>query len=465
MSFANTDAFAQYTDLEKEPAFDLEALLQDHTARERDSELARSQAAALLPKQKGAKGAKRDQKVKAMAEEEEADGESWDTDDEMMEHKLNVVEKARRQNDDEGSYNGGDVEDIEPRAKSSRSAPSRKRVLEDFVVEEESPEAPQDLSPVKVKRGKAKSKGSTGKATVCVPVPPAAPPAAASRGKKARSPAARVSDPPRVAPTAAFAKIARGATKKVARAAVGAAPAPTTAFAAAPAALPLKKRRLDARSAAEIDADEMEAVEELPDVDMIGKLLVPHLAHVCTTIVDDYVRLLGGKGKVWPAGMLVETTGRWLRLEALNAAEALRSFAANGRLAGVNQVLWPMYSESRAHFALLVINVRAQTIRVLDSIIACRPNWDLRWLQELMKRAFGWKNDGAVTLENCRVQDNNDDCGVYVMGNLRSFWENVDFNHRRMPGMHLKKKKFAAVLALRQHFASELLAGKLSEWK
>ncbi len=197
---------------------------------------------------------------------------------------------------------------------------------------------------------------------------------------------------------------------------------------------------------------------------MIDKLLVAPLGHVSNTIVDDYVRLLV-RGRTLPAGTLVETTARWVQFETDFARKVESLFMDKDRLAGIDRILWPMYCNRMHHFALLVIGVEAQTIALLDSIVPCRKSWKLAWLQGLLKCVFGWRKNATIKFEQCRLQGNNDDCGVYTMANLRSFVDGVDFNASRMPGEHLGGKKDAAVVALRAHFARELREEQLHTWK
>ena len=111
-----------------------------------------------------------------------------------------------------------------------------------------------------------------------------------------------------------------------------------------------------------------------------------------------------------------------------------------------------------------MIDVAEETIRVLDSMAGFE--WDLSWLQGLLRRTLKFQNDAAVVFEDCRQQGNVHDCGVYAMANLRSFVESADFNSPRMPGTHLEfKEKEAAVMALRQQFASELRKEQLHPWE
>ncbi len=233
-------SFTQYTDLAKEPAFDLEALRKDHVARDRDTELARSLAVSLLPKSKKQR-AKSSKKQNAEDGEEE-DGESWCSDDEEMDYKLSIVEKNRRQEDeaeDEGSqdsFDGGDVRkvDLELRAKSGRVA-KRSRGLEDFVVDEDYP--PPESAPKKIARRRARGKATaSGTEMVLISRPAAAAAAAPAR----RAPAA----------TRRAAKARPAAVKPGRKARAAAAPAPARAAVASagavarPSSVPMRKRRL-----------------------------------------------------------------------------------------------------------------------------------------------------------------------------------------------------------------------------
>lgn len=178
--------------------------------------------------------------------------------------------------------------------------------------------------------------------------------------------------------------------------------------------------------------------------------------------MDDYIRLLKRANGGWPARMMMETTARWVQFETeaktnFNVILQLFMGADERRLDGIDTIMWPIFG--RSHCAVLVIRVRERTIEVLDSIPACARNWELAFLQKLLKRAFGWKNEARVAYPKCRNQGNNDDCGVYAMGHVRSLIEGVDINDARMPGVHLKRKKDGAVVGLRKHFARELRSG------
>ncbi len=300
--------------------------------------------------------------------------------------------------------------------------------------------------------------------------------AAAAGRKKAASPAPekRISLPRpdfAIAPVSILKKVSapKPSTKSVkfAVSAVSVAPAPAVLPAAV---VPARKRQKFSAvlskedNARVIDAVEAEEAELIPD----DELLVTPFAHVSNTIVDDYVRLLKAANGGWPPGFLVETTARWVQFqcEAEKHFElVLRLFAgANGeRLRGVERVVWPMFG--RGHFAVLDIDVKKQTIGLIDSIVSTRKCWKLGFLQNLLKRAFGWRKDAVVTFTNCRQQGNSDDCGVYTMGHVRSLIEKISIMDHRMPGTHMRKEKEGAVAALRLHFAGELQMGALTNWK
>ncbi len=459
------------------PGFDLAAAREEHVARNRATELARSQAAYLAwvaagrPKRARPKAEKKPKKAK-MVDREEEESDTWDSDDEEEDNRHDVAHKNRRQEDeDEASYQGDGV-DLERRAKSARGAkPSS--LLKAFVCDDSDSSLHSPLSspppspppvPKRAVQGVAKAKASgrgkkraaTAATRSVATAVPARAPAAAAVG------AAR--DPAAAPPAAKGRAVTRAAGRKAVPAAV---PAPV---AARPVTVPMRKRRVELKADREmaaavqvVDVEEMEQALLLPDSDMINSVLVPHLAHVTNTVVDDYVRLL--KRAKWPAGMLVETTAHWVQFGLEKRPDVVAGiFGEQGRLVGINHVLWPIYSSNMGHFALLVIDVEQQSIRMLDSIPDCRKKWDLSWLQALLKRTFGWKADASVNFEKCRLQGNSHDCGVYVMGNLRSFVESAHFNDRRMPGQHLGERKAEAVLALRKHFAEELRASELRDW-
>jgi hypothetical protein len=473
------DSFFKYTDLAKEPAFNLESARAEHFARDRATELARSQAtylawvAAGKPKRVRAKADKTRKKAKLVDREDEEESAMWDSDDEEEDNRLTVAHKNRRQEDeDEASYQGDDA-NLERRPKSSRGAKPNS-VLKAFVLDDSDsslptpPASPMPSPPPSPPRptrssGRGKKQLATAAARSAAAVverdPSAAPPAAKGRAPAAAPPPGRA--------------VTRAGQKSLAAAAHLASPA---AGAARPAVLPMRKRGVKlvedpavAASALVLDVDDMEEALLVPDSDMIGRDLVPHLAHVCNTVVDDYVRLLKRSiGGEWPAGLLVETTAHWVQFGSEKRPGVVAGiFGEKDRLAGVTRVLWPMFSSAISHFALLVIEIQQPpTIRMLDSIPGCRKDWNLSWLQALLRRSFGWKVDATVKFEDCRLQDNKHDCGVYVMANMRSFVESVDFNAPRMPGKHMGGVgKAKAVLALRKHFAAELLSGKLRDWR
>ncbi len=463
---------SQYTDLAKEPAFDLKTARQDHVDRKRETELERSKAAFAAWVEGGKKKPKRAKATKAnvkAADNDEEGSATWDSEDEAEEHAKDVIHKNFRQEDEEeASFEGGNIK-VDQRPKSKRTAKPR-NALKAFICEEDEPSSPE-LVPDSVKPSKKR-------AAVTVAVAPAA----------NRSNASAASARSAVPVTARAVSRKRG--RKPAIDAVAEAEMHgkvVTAAASGPALVhpvsaPPRKRRLELDVAAEeespaaVVAREM-AIEDAAvaaeavglvgeDPKEIEKRLIRPLAHVSNTIVDDYVRLLlkDYSGLAWPSGMLVETTGRWVQFETdvkTDQKVVDGIFARNHRLVGITQLLWPMYGND--HFALLVIDVEKRTIRLLDSIIGFK--WNLSWLQGLLRRAFGWAKNPVVKVEKCRQQGNGHDCGVYVMANLRSFVERVDFNAVRMPGRHLGEGKAMAVLAVRSHLASELLEAKVIPWK
>jgi hypothetical protein len=439
------------------------------------------------------------------------------------------MQKNRRQEGEEASFDGGDV-NVEQREKSKRRA-NPNATLRGYVCDEDSPlsgeESSEPGAPVAAPK---RARKTTSDNVLPAPISPAV---AAKRGGKkvaleAASPApttpvtkvkastrkagATAAPPAPAAPVAVISK--RSANKKAAKAAPPAPAAPVVPVAVSKrkpkgvaakrgrgvdltatipsvpvvnrASGPPRKRLVDpsveaaaaaaaaaAATAVEIDMaiDDAAVFEEIadvgyvPDIALVKRTLLPHLAHVSNTIVDDYIRLLKRKmAKSWPLVTLLETTGRWVHfsmdvVEREKIVDAL--FARGDRLVGITRVVWPMFG--KGHFALLVIDVEARIIRLLDSIPGFE--WDLRWFQAFLRRAFDWDSDAIVVADACRSQGNGDDCGVYTMGNMRSILESVDVNDSRMPGAHLTSQaKKAGVLALRAHFANEITRMQLIDW-
>ena len=119
----------QYTDLANVPAFDYESLRQEHVKRDRENELSRSADA----QRNGKKG-----KVAPR----ELDDEEFDSDEEEEEFKASVLDKARRQDDESGSYDGdNDMSKVLPREKSGRKG--KKRDLDDYECFSADAESPQ----------------------------------------------------------------------------------------------------------------------------------------------------------------------------------------------------------------------------------------------------------------------------------------------------------------------------------
>lgn len=457
----------------------MEKVLEEHEARDRPGELGRSKAAHDAFVAGGSKKKKRAPADATASKRPAKDPEDWSDSDEEEEHRVSTREKMRRQDEESASYEGDD-EVAEPRAKSRRQ-PKQTRVLVDYDCESGSDSAPPPEAPPKRAKkaaGKAVLLASaappasaksarTGKTAIAaaLPVPVAVAPVAVARPKRTDKKAAEK------AASKAAEKAASAISKRVSGSQVLVTVAPSRAS-APPRKRPVEPSALVAKAAAEpvvIDADDFQG-EDVPDTDMINATLVPDLGHVANTVVDDYVQLLKRYlANAWPKGTLVETTARWVQFGTdmetrRKSLDAL--FAQKNRLDGITRVLWPTYKYmgNSGHFALLVIDVEKRSIRLLDSIAGIK--WDLSWVQGLLRRAFGWKANARVEIVKCRQQGNSDDCGVYIMGNLRSFLGDVDFNDERMPGTHLDfDEKTAAVLALRAHFAAELRRGKLIKRK
>jgi hypothetical protein len=446
----------QYTDLAKQPGFDLKKLRQEHKQRQRSTELARSKKAQEVSGSGKAQKTKRAQARKARADE---DPEEWSDGDEERDYNANLKEKCRVF--DEASWDDDAEIIVEKRPKSKR-AQKRSRKLESYDCAEE-PESPPQ--PVAEKEDKE------------------------PRAQKQKVPRKRVVQTATAHFTEASAGIAKKRnTKKIAKKKTAksdahtahTAPVVTTAAPPPPSALvvpvPMRKRKavadvkvidLTAQEAGVVaDALEVESgAVELSDKGVIDDLLVKQFAHVSNIIVDDYLRLL--KQKLgWPNRTLVESTARWTSFEAQENSNVARALFVGGdgkRLDGITRIIWPMYG--RGHFAVVVIYVEKAKIELFDSLPTCAKNWNLKFLQKLLRTAFGWRKDAVVTYPDCRDQDNGHDCGVYVMANVRSLLEGIDVNHKRMPGKHLKNAKDKAVSALRKRFAFELLKGKLTDWK
>ncbi len=236
-------------------------------------------------------------------EDESEDDDDMSSGEEEVEYKAYVREKNQRQDEgeyeedmlrhgaveDEGSFNGGEVCDVEPREKSSRPVKRSRFFQEDFLVEDSPPPSPEAAADVHVPTLRNRRSGAAALYVAAAP--------SVARTRADPKPLAKAGRAPAAAVVTTASRSPSKRKPKSARASVSSASVVPPVRSSA-SSVPMRKRPVAAdekmlEAERVVDADEMDAALDVPDDDAeIAQHLVPHLAHVSNGIVDEYVRLL-----------------------------------------------------------------------------------------------------------------------------------------------------------------------------
>ena len=187
--------------------------------------------------------------------------------------------------------------------------------------------------------------------------------------------------------------------------------------------------------------------------------LATNNTHIVQGLVDDYASLLRPTLPNTTTTRLLDSI-QWTQLHTVSD-ERFSTLAALfcKKFKGISRIIWPVVG--RNHYAVLDIYENA-VIDVYDSVQTMAPGWITDRLVTLLVSLHGvslnpedprntaFRDALTIRYAACHQQVNADDCGVFIMANMRCLVEGADV---------LSTSSDTALL--RRQFASELLKSTL----